>query len=430
MSGNTLILREYQIAHRGETWNAAERIVSRTELALIDRFQRNSGKTMFEVNYRGLKATNWVGMLGLNCRCIEVIPKIDTANDNATRENLHYMISRAGLIPVTPADLAHMSKAGKPLLIAYMEIFVDQLAKEWRRGPIRRYVYQEDNRPYLKGKLLLQYQLRNNYIHKERFYTACDEFTEDNSISRLLKAALGKCREQTFSSAVAAKARSLLPEFDSVIDVYPPFINFQAIKLDRQTIRFEPLVNLAKLILNEISPSPGQDGNKVYSLMFDMNEVFERFIANELTSALRGSEYSMRYQVNGKTLLEKEGKGKFNLIPDMGIYLDNKLVCLIDTKWKRLDLTRSHAHVSQADMYQMYAYGKEYKSPRTILLYPRLDNLPEVIANYKHHTEIDDGDLPYEIIVASIDISKPMHLHANRKNLMSALKSLTIGNYL
>ena len=312
--------------------------------------------------------------------------------------------------------------------MAYMQIFVDNLAKEWRRGPIRRYVCQEDNRPYLKGKLLLQYQLRKNLIHKERFFTACDEFTEDNSVSRLLKGALRICHEQIFSYAVATKARSLLPEFDGVLDDFPPFNYPLEVKLDRQTRRFEPLVNLAKLILSQVSPSPGQNGNKVYSLMFDMNEVFERFVANELQIALRGSDYRVRYQINGKTLLKKDGGGKFKLIPDIGIYFNNDLVCLIDTKWKLLDLTKSHANVSQSDMYQMYAYGKEYKSPRTILLYPRLDNLPEVIATYKHHTENDDSHLTHEILVASVDISNPLHLTANRKKLKSSLKRLAVPN--
>ena len=80
------------------------------------------------------------------------------------------------------------------------------------------------------------------------------------------------------------------------------------------------------------------------------------------------------------------------------------------------------------DMYQMYAYGKEYKSPRTILLYPRFDNLPEVIATYKHHTENDDSNLTHEILVASVDISPPLNLHANRKKLRSSLKRLAVPN--
>ena len=39
---------------------------------------------------------------------------------------------------------------------------------------------------------------------------------------------------------------------------------------------------------------------------------------------------------------------------------------MIDTKWKRLDMSRPHENVSQSDVYQMYAYGKEYDLPKVI----------------------------------------------------------------
>ena len=187
-------------------------------------------------------------------------------------------------------------------------------------GQIKRYVPCEENRGCLKGKLLLPDHLRLNQLHQERFFTACDEFTCDNIVSQLLKAALRKCRDQKVSNLVAQKAKSLMPDFDEVSDVRLSDTEIKSILVDRRISRFEPLLNMAKLHIEEVSPAPSASGHAVYSLMFDMNEVFERFIAAEMKAAMRHEPVSVNYQVKGKSLLRRNGLKRFALRPDMGIF--------------------------------------------------------------------------------------------------------------
>ncbi|MBQ5858781.1 MAG: restriction endonuclease, partial [Peptococcaceae bacterium] len=48
-----------------------------------------------------------------------------------------------------------------------------------------------------------------------------------------------------------------------------------------------------------------------------------------------------------------------------------KRTIILDTKWKRLnDNPRANYGISQADMYQMYAYSKKYQTEEIWLLYP------------------------------------------------------------
>ncbi len=42
----------------------------------------------------------------------------------------------------------------------------------------------------------------------------------------------------------------------------------------------------------------------------------------------------------------------------------------MDTKWKVLSADKANYGISQADMYQMYAYQKKYISENVTLLYP------------------------------------------------------------
>ena len=48
---------------------------------------------------------------------------------------------------------------------------------------------------------------------------------------------------------------------------------------------------------------------------------------------------------------------------------------VLDTKWKLLAPCYPNFGISQADMYQMYAYGKKYAAHKVILLYPWNENV-------------------------------------------------------
>ena len=59
------------------------------------------------------------------------------------------------------------------------------------------------------------------------------------------------------------------------------------------------------------------------------------------------------------------GKKEFRLKPDIVMRHHGKL-CILDTKWKQLDDKYNHCGISQADLYQMFAYGKKYQKEEKI----------------------------------------------------------------
>ncbi|GAM11759.1 5-methylcytosine-specific restriction enzyme subunit McrC [Geobacter sp. OR-1] len=426
---HTIVLREFETCKIGARWSSANRTITSRELSAICAYQDKTGNELFTLGYQCIKATNWVGTIGIGDKSIEVIPKIDAINgqlsDVPTRENLLAMVASAGYVPLARTEIARLAYDGKPLLAAFLDLYVDNLAREWRRGPIRRYVTRIENRPYLRGKLLLPEHLKANAIQQQRFFTVSDEFIEDNDVSRLLKAALYSCQRQQLCEQVARKAKGLLPDFEDVALVEFAPEERDRLTVDRQIKRFEPLVNLAKIILRSSSPSSSSAGDAVYSLMFDMNEVFERFIAAELHLALSGRQVTVQSQVGGKHLLHQNGRGRFALRPDLAVFCGSSTRCILDTKWKRLDLDKTHANVSQADMYQMYAYGKEFDSPRTILLYPRFGSLPDIVATYEHYDKsATKSDCRKQILVATIDLSSPINSSAGIKMLHQSLHKL------
>ena len=49
----------------------------------------------------------------------------------------------------------------------------------------------------------------------------------------------------------------------------------------------------------------------------------------------------------------------------------------MDTKWKVLSDTKANYGISQADMYQMYAYQKKNRSENVTLLYPLTEKVEQ-----------------------------------------------------
>ena len=187
---------------------------------------------------------------------------------------------------------------------------------------------------------------------------------------------------------------------------------------------FKKSLALAKMILDLQGPDRDQAGRSCFALMFDMNVVFEGFVAAEIGAALRGTGLAMKAPIGGRSLLIKDGRQQFRLKPDVGVWQTDRFRTLLDTKWKAFDLGRSHNGVSQSDMYQMYAYGKEFDVARTVLVYPRHGNLPARVATYQHPRIGGIQDAPRFIDIATVNISVPLLTREGTGQLRSDLREL------
>jgi len=420
---HVLPLREHESASIGPQWDVRRKIVTSRDVAALESIQAGSAGELISIRRRSIKAQQFVGTVSIGQRAIEVLPKIDRDTDT-TRRRLVEMLAIARFLPFREAEIAAQASHAATVLDAFMKVYVDHLAFQWRRGRIANYRKQDRNRNCLKGKLLFQDQIRLNHLHPERFFTRCDEFIHDVPPSQLLKAGLHICRRHAVMNNIRRDAMALLMEFDGVSDIRFERPQLDNVSTDRRTDRFEPLIALAKRFV--CSQSPDRPGSiQTYSLLFDMNAVFEAYIAALMRRLVCPPRYIGIAQVRGRHLLERGHQPKFRLIPDIGVYERRKLICLIDTKWKLLDASASHEGVSQADMYQMYAYAKEYESPLIILLFPRHTDFQQQVATYR--VPPADAASP-RIEVCTVDVGRTPYEVA--KELRELLENLSPGTSL
>jgi 5-methylcytosine-specific restriction enzyme subunit McrC len=400
------------------------------KLRSFDEMQRKTGKlTVFDWSARDYaKATSMVGVVQIPGLTVEILPKIasvDSPDLGITRSNLLYMLSLTRKLPITERDIACLGQQKMNLLEALIRLFAMRLMNELRRGIDHAYLYREENLPRVKGKILINRHLIKNAAHQERFYVGFDEFLEDTLLNRILKAT---SRRLISMSSVYATQRVLMEAaavFDEVEDIIPSEHHFEQIHLHRNNERFCMLLDFCRMVWQGNSPNPATGLHKSFSILFPMEKLFEEFIANYIYQnaselELNRSEIAIQSIGCRKYLTKSNGKKMFQLKPDL-ILKDgvDKFRLVLDTKWKCLksDVEDRKNGVSQADMYQMYAYAKQYDCENVVLLYPK--NGEAIEKDYAV-----SGDESKNIRVKTIDLSgdlkmNPNGLKANIKNILA-----------
>jgi 5-methylcytosine-specific restriction enzyme subunit McrC len=235
------------------------------------------------------------------------------------------------------------------------------------RGLRSDYATRQDNLFNLRGRLLVARHITQNLVRRDRFFTEHDEFSQDRAENRLIHTALRHvltlCRMQ--------ESQRLAREFSFVFSDVPLSIDvgqdIQRIRLDRGMSYYESALGWAKLILRGFSPVSGVGKHDAPSLLFPMEAVFEAYVAKHLAKQLHAN-FDLKTQATSQYLVEHDGQQWFRLKPDLLVKQNQTTRLVLDTKWKLLDAAkksgREKYQLSQADFYQLYAYGQHYLDGR------------------------------------------------------------------
>ena len=417
-----ITFREYESKPRAEL---GDRHCKQLQ-ALDERLAAASGDTVFDWGrLKYIRAKNYVGVLSDGDISVEILPKTDVGTgaakrDAAARQNLLHMMATAGRLPVRDRDLADLRTEKLPIYDALIQLFVDRLLRELRRGLDHHYVLREENSGFVRGKLVLPLHIKENSAHRERVYVAYDEFLPDTWLNRVLKAACRKLVRQTGRPLIQRSLKEALLMFADVADVPIRRHHLGQIRITRESERFAGVYAFSKLVLFDGSPAPTTGPTQSFSILVPMDILFEEYIGHVIrryAPDLGFGRGQVKLQAKGKAkhLLKKRGVGPvYKLKPDVLITGDNEpFQRILDTKWKRLDKSK---RPGQSDMYQLYAYATRYKAPLSILLYPKMPGLSP--CDYK----LDGEDHHRQVRVAFVDMNRD--LRKERAQLVAELRQV------
>ena len=330
-------------------------------------FRRNVGSIITVNNYVGLIQIH-------NGYQIQVLPKIDFGRDpdkknEETKKVFLRMLRSMKDFPSKVFNDANLKMDRMTLYEIFINMYLQEVWTLVKHGIEAAYIAREDNHSFYKGKLVVNEHIKQNIAHGERFYVRYDEYLVDRAENRIVKATLLKLQAITDSAENQKEIRKLLISFEMVKPSVNHQKNFSKVVIDRNTKDYEMLMRWSRVFLLNKSFTTFSGATKARALLFPMEKVFESYVAQQLRKVLVDLNWEVSTQDKGFFLFDSPRQ--FALRPDIVITRDDGTKAILDTKWKSLvDRPRINYGISQADMYQMYAYSKKYETSEIWLLYP------------------------------------------------------------
>jgi 5-methylcytosine-specific restriction enzyme subunit McrC len=273
-----------------------------------------------------------------------------------------------------------MSHRASSLLDLFIALFADRLLSEARHGLPRQYCEKEDDLQSLRGRLNVMRQFTVHAVRPDRLACRFDELDGDTPLMRIMKACVVLVTRYARSFDTQRKLAELRFLLTDVADVAPTALPWEKVRIDRTSRRWQSLFGLAQLLLRGSwqETHAGRRQPEGVTLLFQMNDLFERYIAIQMRQALSPLGLDVVAQGGFEYCLGDWAPGEpcagtvFRTRPDIIVRRVGHVEAIIDTKWKKLSadpLDPRHG-VSQSDVYQLTAYARLYRCDRVVLLYP------------------------------------------------------------
>lgn len=331
-------------------------------------------------------SSSHIGVVNFDSFSVVVKPKILMST-----ENLFGMISKVyGLEWIQLPDFTPETDENYLIDIIIWSL-VTECKNLMKKGLYKSYVTYQDNTKFLKGKLLLKQHLLNVLENRPSFACEYDELEYNNLENQIILFCLKRSYQITKIESLKKEVRKLIFQFSSAVsDIHITSDQFKHIHYNRQNIHYENAHDLCKLIIDSsgIVDYYSDRKHRVSSFFFDMNLIFERFVAK-----LFEWYYPLPSEAQkGRKAWTTDIGGSSNIRTDILIYDKNgKVKSIIDTKYKK--------DISEADRFQIGFYIHEYEKNEGFAILPRrpesrdhnLISKEQEIAINVRHIDIDEA---------------------------------------
>ncbi len=263
-------------------------------------------------------------------------------------------------------------------LIAILIIsFINHCEKIIRQGLYKSYQTETDDLRYLRGKLIISEQIKNDLKKKLAFNCEFDELVTDNIENQICLHILKKCYTYlTTDSDLRRKCDTLIRRFsievtEELEDGRKHLIESDfKIVYNRLNEHYKSIHVLAKIIWQGIGISDLYKFSKssINSLFIPMHQVFEKFLENLFTKYF--PEFEVDTQTTKEAWVEQEQidaelsdeEKALNIRTDILLKQESVVKHLIDAKYK--------PKFSSADRYELGFYIHEYDTKQGFAILP------------------------------------------------------------
>ncbi len=390
---------EHQSLHIGREYDGV--LFSEGHFFMLVKLNDLHNNQYFTILHRGVKFSQYVGVVQVGDLCIEILPKLDNSSDNKSlwQSALIEMLKFTKRLNVANVGEANVNKQKIHLLDIYFDWFLNEIQTLERQGLIKKYRTVTANTNSLKGKILFSKHVSENLIHKERFYNSHQVYDHDHQIHQILYVALEAVESLSKGSALHSKCKITMLDFPAVSSIQVNSETFVNFRQTRKSAPYKKALEIARLIILNFAPNISIGREKMIAILFDMNVLWEDYVFNRLR-VLTNSDLEVKGQMS------KVFWGGVNIRPDIVIsYNGNKYI--IDTKWKNLNGFKPSAD----DLRQMYVYNDYWGAQKSILLYPSTVSVPP---NFLTFDDRADGNVNHQCGLGFVSIFQEDTVRLNR----------------
>jgi 5-methylcytosine-specific restriction enzyme subunit McrC len=355
-----LTVFEHQIVRQG----SGEQQLSAAELTALQQHHGDKGVKYYSLIHRGVKFNQYVGVLQVGRRLIEVLPKADKGDDEGSwRKRLIDMLRVTGTLQVENPSSSQLKIKPNSVLDLYFELLIIEMEQLLHRGLIKQYRQTTGNRNALKGSLQFAQHLNHNLVHRERFYVRHTTYDRKHLLHQILYEALLLLERLNTHPQLQHRIGRLILDWppQDRLKVYPTL--FERLSLNRKTAPYRNALQIAKMLLLNYHPDVSRGQEDVLALMFDMNQLWERFVFVSLRRHVPNG--ATVHAQNKKTFWSSSQAPTRTMRPDILLQFADRTIVL-DTKWKR----PNGYGPSPDDLRQLYVYLKYYGAEQAALVYP------------------------------------------------------------
>ena len=343
-------------------------------------------KTFYSLIHNGIRFCEYVGVLKIGNLIIEVLPKTDgnTYDERIWQRFLIKMLRTAGILDVKDTGFASLNLKSNSILDLYMELFLKEVNYLKKSGLVKKYRKTEGNTFSMKGSIIFNKHIHHNLTNAERFYNRYTIYDADNVYNRILFKAINLI-SRIGSVSISAIAKSTLFDFPECLDVNVSEALFSQLAFNRKTEDYRKALNMARQLLLNYHPDIRNGTNDVLALMFDMNNLWEKYVAVKLRNEL-SKQFQMSLLVREQVRNDfwKPEAGQMRVVkPDIVVYdtkdSDQKPLIVLDTKWKQPTNNRP----DDGDLKQMLVYNLYTKTMKSALVYPSNNFSPSISGYYQ-----------------------------------------------
>ena len=273
-----------------------------------------------------------------------------------------------GKVKFQPSDFNYPDASALPDVLA--RALARAARSAFSRGLLHGYLTQEETLHTVRGRIRFDDQIRRRFSIPLPIEVRYDDFTDDITANRLVKAAARRLGRMPLRSP---DARRNLGWITGMLDNVS-LLDFQRndvpkVTFDRLNEHYRNVVELSRLVLQQNAFESRRGDVRASGFLMDMNKVFQEFLTVALREALGLSERAF-----GESKVDSlDEDNRVRLEPDLVWQEGGRCVFVGDAKYKRVRDER----VPNADLYQLLAYVTALDLPGGLLVYAKDDDDPE-----------------------------------------------------